>query len=552
MNDDGAGAAKRGSPRAPAWALLALIVIGGAVLRLAELGRAEFIGDELDHYYAALSLSDDGAPLLPSGNEYRRGIDITRLAGVSVGLVSDPELGARLPSALFGILAIVLFAWIAWKIAGPWAAVWAALFLAIYPEAVIQSRQVRFYGYQLCYGLVAMYAGWRVLDPESGSSLSRRLGWTALVALAFAAAVRVQVTTFSVLVGWGSAVAVMAGRDLVREGRRAWGRSLPVWLTAAGLAGALGLVVLAPATVVRLAGLATHQPLWTGGGGDVRAYYWAFSGAFPVLLALAPVTFLVVAIRRPWLAVFLGLWFVVPVALHSFLLPWKAERYVFLATPALLLVSAIAAATGATALARLLEARLTSPLGRRRAAWVARTAVFLAAGFALATSPAFNRSRDLPHPHAPTDWVEAYEILRSEGLESATLGASQPLVSLFYWGRVDFVVGTDFLEAHNGEEDPGARPSEGSPDWYGGIPVLTRPESIRRRHPDAATFAIGIETNRWEHGNIAPELRSTLEAEGEELCRGACGALLLYRWSPGGADPPSGARRPDADGDPGR
>ncbi|MGH7541297.1 MAG: hypothetical protein ACRELC_09880 [Gemmatimonadota bacterium] len=518
-----------------ALGLLALVVALAAWLRLTSLGDAPFVGDELDHYYAALSLEQSGEPLLPSGNQYRRGLDITRLVTVTNGLVDDPELAARLPSAVFGILAVVLFAAIGWRLGGPWAAVWAALLLAIYPQVVLQSRQTRFYTYQLCYGLVALYAGWRALDPDARHTATHRALWAGLAVAAFLLGARVQVTTLTVVLGWGAAVAALAIRDLVCEGGAAWRRSLPLWLTAAGIAGALGVLVVAPGRVRDMLALATHVPVWAGDGGEVRAYYWSFSASLPVLLALAPVSYLVVGTRRPWLAVYLLLWIAVPLAIHSFLLPWKSERYMLVATSGWLLVSAIAAGMGTRALVDRIAAffeRARPGLPRRRAVQGAGAAVLVAGAFAVGTSRPFHDSLALPTPHERIHWDRAWQAIREAGPADAPIGASLPLVPLFYWDRLDFVVGVDFLENYGIEPGDARVGPDGSLDWYAGLPVLTRPASIRARYPVARTILIGIERNRWDYGNIAPELKRTLAAEGRELCGDRCGALLLFEWTP--------------------
>lgn len=522
-----------------AWAIcaFALAVLLGGALRLAELGEPHFVGDELDHYYAATALARGEGPTLPSGIEYGRGIELTRMVRVTTSLIDDPELAARLPSAAFGTLAVVLIGLIGWRLGGPWTGVWAALLLAIYPEAVVQSRQTRFYTLQLCLGLVALYAGFRATDPAAPREGARKAIWAGVAVLAFLAALRVQLTTFSVIAAWGLWVLVCAAVELGRSGWRAAPRSVPVVLAALGGAAAFGVLLFAGGWVGSLTRVAGHVPAWAGDGGDVRVYYWALSTSFPILLGLAPVSYVAVAVRARWLALYLFLWFAVPVAIHSLLLPWKAERYVLLAIPALLLASAIAAGTGASALRRRLAAALERPEAPDRAGGRARAAsaalVTLIALFAIATSRAFNESRRLPGPHEPKDWTRAFELVRAHGAGMAPIGASQPLTALFYGGRVDFVVGVDFLEL------PGTDSlrEEGAPDWYAGLPVLTRPGSIRARFSEADTVALVIERSRWEHGNIAPELRAVLPEEATEVCRDRCGALYLFLWSPSTASP---------------
>lgn len=530
------GSPTRGRSSVPAVPLLLLVVVTviGGWLRVTRLAEAPLIGDELNHYNAAMSLKEEGAPLLPSGHRYTRGLDITRLVAVTSTVIRDPALAARLPSALFGTLALVLIALVAWSLAGPWAAVWAATLLAIYPEAVLQSRQTRFYTYQLCYGLVALYAGWKVLEPRSSNDGIRRWLWAGLTLLAFGLAARVQVTSLSVAAGWGTAVLLFAARDVFRGRGRS---SVALQLSLLGVLGGAIAVLGWREGLANLFDLATHVPVWAGSGGDVRAYYWALADSLPVLVTLAPVLYLALLIKWPPLGAYLLCWFVVPFAIHSVVLPWKAERYIFLATAGFLLAAALAADMGARRLSAAVRGFLLDRfpgLKRMMAARVAGALVLCGAAFAVATSRAFSQARHLPTAQQPADWSRAYRIILENGLGDAPKGASQALVPLYYWGELDFVVGVDFLENRAAEaEDPELRP-DGSPDWYSGLPVLTRPRPILDRFPTATSLVIAIDRGRWDHGNIAPDLRSALHEEGTELCQNRCGNLLLFHWSPRG------------------
>lgn len=548
-NEPGERVGARGPTRwKGAAAALAVVLLFGGWLRLADLGGPPFVGDELNHYYAATSLAAGNGPQLPSGNEYRRGLDFTQLVRGSMAIVDDPRTAARLPAALLGIISLGLIAAIGWKWGGPWAGVWAALLLAIYPEAVVHSRQTRFYTYQLCFGLIALYAGWKAIAPDEEPRPMVRAAWLALASAGFLLALRVQLTTLSVITGWFFATALLAVRDVAVYGRRAWTR-FSVAIVSLSLIGGLGWVVLDSSTVGRLLAQASYVALWAGGApGDLRSYYWELTDAFPVLVALAPVSFLAVWLRRPWLGVYLLSWFAVPLIAHTFLLPWKSERYVFLAIPGLLLATAVALAPGLGALsdrvARTIRA-LRPGLGNDWAVRIGWGTLMVVAIVPVLTSRALNDSLERPTPQPIRHWSTAAQIIAEAGLETVPLGSSQGLVALYHWPRLDFVVGTDFLEGRNRE--PRLRPV-GSPDWYSGVPVLTKPESIRGSFPRARIFAIAVDRARWEYGNIDPDLREALMKEGENLCDDTCGHLLLFRWVPRADEAPPA---PGGDASPG-
>lgn len=537
------------------WLALSAVLLFGAYVRLAGLGRADLSHDELIHYFTAQGLERNAGPTLPSGEEYRRGLDVTRLAGLGARLTSDTELGARLPTALFGILNLVLMAAIGWAIGGPWGAVVATLLLAIYPEAVARSRGIRFYTYQLNFGLIALFATWQVVRHAGSASRPSRTEmraswlWSAAAAITFGLAARVQVTTLSVLAGAALAVLVAAVADLIRHGRAAWRFSTPLHLASAGVLLALLTMLIAPQLVSEVVAQSQHQPLWARTNqGSVLAYYYMLSDSFPLLIALAPALFLVVALRDIRLGVFLACWFGVPFLLHSLAFPWKGERFIMLAMPALFLVAGIAVVAACGALRRAIAARTSTGLGDR----LGQAAVAVVVMFALMATPAFNRARAIPsgasEPMVRRErWHSAAELLEKlPGVDSIPIGSSTPLATLHYMGRADFAVRRDALErpighlasspelASLGMVAVGSRHAQfpqGTPDYYSGAPVLTTPEAIRNRFASRGEVILVVDSTRWAFGDIEPALKSTLLTEAAELCRGHCGALLVFRWS---------------------
>ncbi|MFQ5745718.1 MAG: ArnT family glycosyltransferase [Gemmatimonadota bacterium] len=519
--------------------ILAAVLIGGSAVRLVDLGQASFNGDELDHVYAARSIQQGAGAILPSGNEYRRGSDITRIVSFTLGDAGSAETAARLPSAILGIAGLLLIAWVGWRLGGPWTAVWTALLLGIYPQAIIQSRMTRFYTYQLLFGLVALYAGWRPLrragarEEPSASEWRADWAWAVVAVAALLLALRVQLTTLTIGLAWAACVVLAAIADGVAGGLGRWRRSVPMQLTGLGFLGLLAFAAVRPGVVGHLIVRAVYVPAWTNPGA-ILSYYWWLADVFPVLMSLLPLALLAVYLRDRRLAVYLGVWFALPVLLHSLVFPWKGERYILLAVPALFLAGAIGASDGLGALRRELAARLPAGAGAGRLSTAVVAAIAL---FALATTPAFNRARRIPAIPKAIDWPAALERIEAlPGARELPLGSSIGLPALYYWGRVDFVVGSDFLQQpgnRDGRPDmSGALSPQGTPDWYSGAPVLTTPDAIRARYPEAPGIVFAIDTDRWTYDNIDPDLREILRTEGRELCGGRCGSLLLYLWTP--------------------
>lgn len=538
-----------------ALALIALTIAAGSWIRFAHLGSAELTVDELDHYYAARGIIETGKPVLPSGRYYGRGIEYTRLVQHSLSLTEQPAIALRAPSAILGVLGLVLFATIAWAIAGPWAAFVATFLLAIYPEHIHQSRNARFYTMQLVFALLAMYAAWRVIARSTmseGLSPADRRGtwaWAAVGIAAFAIAAKIQVVSVSILLGWVCALALVAVWTLRSRGRSAWRASVPVQLVGVGLVGAV-LLLLVPAFATELLARSTGIPYWARTTPAPPLIYvrW-LAESLPVVTVLSVLSFPVVLMRRPWLGVFLLCWFAVPLAIHI-ALPFRQERYVLAAVPALFLATGVAAAVLFGALRQWARALLEARAVRRGAggrSWLADAAatasVVLVGAVAVVSMPAARYALD-PDRAVMVSWRPARDVLE-EIPRGSTLpvGSTSPLAALFYLGRVDFVVSKSSLESwvergQSGPDGTTARRSgyemrpEGAPDFYTGAQVLTTRAAIARRYGAGDTVLVVIERRFITFGNLDTALEAELSAHAEELCDGRCGEILLYRWVP--------------------
>ena len=97
---------------APTLWLLACVVLAGAVVRFWGLGSVGLHGDEKTMALPVMSLVNHGLPLMPSGMFYPRAVGQLYLMAVAVMAFGQSEWALRLPSALCGVLLIVL----TWKV----------------------------------------------------------------------------------------------------------------------------------------------------------------------------------------------------------------------------------------------------------------------------------------------------------------------------------------------------------------------------------------------------------------------------------------------------
>ena len=531
--------------------LLVVIWAAGSYVRVARLDRPTLKPDELTHLFAAQALARGGTPLLPSGSEYRRGIDYTRLARRSLARVAPTERAIRLPSAILGSLCLAGLAAIAWTLLGPWAAVCATLLYAFDPTTIGLSRFGRFYTLQLAAGLVALYAGWRTVREAGALAVPTRRAligqwmWCVATGLALVYALRIQVTTLPSVAAWGLCLAFAAGLDARRRGVTMWRTSVPLQACLVSLVATVTLLVARPGLLDSLALQLNAAPYWaraSTGGRSLTAYYQIVSGNEPLLAALAPVAFLLVALRDVRLGAYLVAWFGIPLVAHSFAV-FTGERFIILAMPALFLAVGHALAAGATRVRATIEQGLIdtrlSPPARRAAVNGTVAAVALVT---VAMLPSFNSARKTLRPPVSEGWAEALAIIQaSPELARLPWGSATPLAALLYWGRVDFAVQKGLREtwiprsaSEPADSSTDAGPFRwapmGAPDPYAGVPVLTTPEAIQDRLAPARAALVGIDERYFTFDNVERSLRQELASHATELCQGRCGSMRLYHY----------------------
>ena len=137
--------------------LLAIVVVG-TVLRFWGLGSVGLHGDEETMAMPTMHIVQHGSPLLPSGMFYPRAIAQLYMMAGSVMLFGESEWAFRVPSALCGILMIVLSFYAGRRFLAPaWNLAFTAA-VALLPEFIVDAQTARMYTF-----LVTCVAGYMIL-----------------------------------------------------------------------------------------------------------------------------------------------------------------------------------------------------------------------------------------------------------------------------------------------------------------------------------------------------------------------------------------------------
>jgi len=176
-------------PRRLELTLLLAIVAVGTIVRFWGLGAVGLHGDEKTMALPVQHILEHGTPLFPSGMFYARAIGQLYLMAASVAAFGLTEWALRLPSALCGVLVVVLafFAgrrFLAWQ----WNLAFTAL-VALLPDFIVDAQTARMYVF-----LVASVAGflWALFAWE------RTDRWSFLILAALVLLIGIQFHTLTV------------------------------------------------------------------------------------------------------------------------------------------------------------------------------------------------------------------------------------------------------------------------------------------------------------------------------------------------------------------
>jgi 4-amino-4-deoxy-L-arabinose transferase-like glycosyltransferase len=493
-------------PFRPSWrvyAILLLLIIAGAYLRLAHLDRPSFWVDEFNHVVAAQAMLEGKGAVFPSGLPYQRGMLYTKIVAFSFSLFGVSEFGARFFSAIFGVLTIPLVFFVAARMFRHLGAGLVAAFLqAFTPFNIGWSRVSRMYAIFQFFFLLAAYAIYAGIESERKknaaaiklSSWRSRLQhrpaawnidfvWLAVAALALAVATYLQVLSGIMLPGLLVYFFIMLFSSATIEGWRSAAASKHAFFILMALFGVAGIAALAPGFLTGAREAMNFSPNWARYDYVQNKFYYLWfltSNFYFTIAAFFMIGAVAAAAERRQPAIYLLSIFVVALALLSTLFVVKVERYIFHLFPFYLII----AAYGAVKLFEFALALNREAPQKYPARWPKLNLLALAVvGIGiLGASDWLRYSRKIPAFYTASngavgyeEWREACDYLRRQQAEGQPVVSTLPIAVHYYLGRVDY-----YLASRQNPRDEEIIMKNGAPvDYYSNARVIDTVEDLQ-------------------------------------------------------------------------
>lgn len=536
--------------------ILIATLLFGSYLRLHNLGVPSFWVDELDFVEAAKSQSRVGEPLLASGYAYPRAPLLTSSLVLSYKLFGVSEFSSRLPSAIFGIMTILLVFFIGRRWFDEQVGLMAAIFVACMPFEVGWSRACRMYSLlQLTFlaGMFLFYHGFEKSDSGTSESAGTATGlrnlfesWQIDWRLLLTGCVLLAVSFTShqnAALFLPSFVVYIVTMFLVNGWRDGWSASLHSKYGAlAGLTTIGVLLVLALPPAREFLNYAVgYQPKWAevaSAQNRWRILNFMFgSSHFPLnLLFLLGALQIVRTCHKA--GIFALANFVVPVLLFSFVFQYRKNDYVYHVYPILFLVAAVPL----SGLARLVvgkirEMRPGKIIGKLAGRNLVQPAVLLLCLVWFPLTPGFRLGQKIPRlPDGSfngaiyhNEWKAAAEFLRDKITDADTLISTLPLSVQYYLGRADYNL--NWSNSHLARANHFVARDGHFIDFYSGadlIEGLTELQEILRARPQGWLL---VDNYRFTNPVYVPkEIQTYLLEKTLRVFETQNKTITIYRW----------------------
>jgi len=497
-------------PFRPSWrvyAILLLLIIAGAYLRLAHLDRPSFWVDEFNHVVAAQAMLEGKGAVFPSGLPYQRGMLYTKIVAFSFSLFGVSEFGARFFSAVFGVLTIPLVFFVAGRMFRHLGVGLVAAFLqAFTPFNIGWSRVSRMYAIFQFFSLLAAYAIYAGIESDRKKSIAATdrsnrwlrmklrfaawnidFVWLFIAALAMAIATYLQVLSGIILPGLLIYFFIMLLWAAAIEGWRSAVASKYAFFMVTALLGVAGITALAPGLLAEAREAMNFSPNWARYDYVQNKFYYLWfltSNFYFTIAAFFMIGAVVAAAERRKPAIYLLCVFVVALGLLSTLFVVKVERYIFHLFPFYLIIAAygviklfdFAFALNREALKKYPQSH-SARLSKLNLLAVAAVGIGI-----LGASDWLRYSRKIPSFYTASngavgyeEWREACDYLRRQQIEGQPVVSTLPIAVHYYLGRIDY-----YLASRQNPRDEEIIMKNGAPvDYYSNARVIDTVEDLQ-------------------------------------------------------------------------
>ncbi len=537
-----------------AIALVAIVAVA-AYLRFAQLGVPSFWVDELNFVYAGKSIVAGEEPRFPSGNLNKRAMLYTESVGLSFRLFGVNEFGARFPSAVFGVLAVIAVFFIARDLFGRNVGLLSAFLLTFSHLCIGWSRLARMYTmFQLLYliGAYAFYKGFegttQFLDASKRSWFNNvrsyfaleGIRWPWLIGSAVVLAVSFQVHELTGIIAASvlAFIAGMAGVVLFTKSMKAAFTSKYALALGIGIFSfVISFIFVDPLGFVQRA--VSFQPTWANYAyvQDSHYYYYFLteSSQFP-LAAFFLLGCVHMLTRGSKAAFFVCCNFAVPVLLHSFAFAYKVPNYIFQVYPFFVMLAAYA-----------LHNLYQDEKHRVQSAWQSLKKLFtprvkqcLLVGMVFGWLPLtiwFRYSLKLPFMGTAgnngavdyDDWREASAYVQAHATNEQALVATLPLTLHHYLGKVDYNLNNANTDSTL-DWQPGVL--NGKPrDYYSGAEAITNFDELQHMLAQHREALFVVDTYRFERSQYVPtEVAHFVKSNMTRVWEDEKKTMKIFRW----------------------
>ncbi|MFQ5706575.1 MAG: glycosyltransferase family 39 protein [bacterium] len=539
--------------------VLVLLLLSAVYLRFYHLGNPSFWVDEMNHVYAGMSLSKDEAPRFPSGVANERALIYSKMVGWSFSLFGVSESSARLPSAVFGILSILLIYWVGQDLFDRRVGLLAAFFLTFAHPAIGWSRTCRMYTLFQFLFLLGVYSFYKGFEAERRHKLGEkkawlqrldvylnaqgvRWPWLLLSALVFVVSLKVHQLTglfaATLLVYW---MLGFLGRLFEEGPAKSLSSKYFLCLVLTTVAIVVALLAFNLTAFIKYA--LNFHPNWAryARAEDSHYYYWYLTSSdqFP-LAALFLIGAIQALARLNKTALFFTVAFVVPVAFHSFVFSYKIANYIFNVYPFFVLIIAYGLINiytsetlrGAEILKKIrLSGKAMSP--RRLKLVVAALFLLwipLTVWFRIAVKLPRIDSAGTNGVVTHYDWRGAANFVAHNRSPDDVVLATLPLTVLYYLGNVDFNLNQAHLDeslkwetvATNGRHH----------EFYTGVPSVESVSDLQKimaASPNGWVIADKYRLHRTQY--VSHELAQFIQTRLKKVWSDKKNTLVVFGWS---------------------